>query len=669
MAWNDGLRDGQRACAGAPRQHLVILAGPGTGKTFVLVRRIQYLVEELTVSPKRILALAFTRAAAAEMRSRLEDTLADTGTRIRVSTLHSYALSELLRQGAQQLPAPVRVAGDWEERRVVVEELARLLERMVLQISNSKGTGALDLLADDWDTLAADGEGWESGHADPQFLTAWRRHREVYGYTLRSELVYQLLCELRSNPDFSPASPFEVVLVDEYQDLNRCELDATRFLVQRSGAELLAAGDDDQSIYLFRHAHPTGIRTFTSSYPANQLQMTECLRCGPEIVEIANWLITQEHNRVPKELVSVTTWSASVRLIKFRDQTDEASSVARIVQREIAAGTPAHEILILMKSDTAGRISGAVRSALQDRGLRAYLPRAQRDPDNSLQMLLEYLILSEVLDENSDIVDDLALRALLELEDNSIGETRIARIVDYAYQEGMRFSAAIEAAKDLPGQFAPGTYRPLFEAVESIRERAFQMAQRDDEEFDAWLLRVCEDLNLPEDSVELVISATHQIESDSEQQPEESAPVDGEGQVETQQQQRERRNFVQDLLVAMTGLSDTLPATMPDHVTITTMHGAKGLSADIVVLLQAEDEVIPDELTGPEFDEARRLLYVSLTRAKKKLLITACDRRTGPQRFIGQQVVSRRTLTQFLRDYGLVAQRPHEYLSATSLAT
>lgn len=108
---------------------------------------------------------------------------------------------------------------------------------------------------------------------------------------------------------------------------------------------------------------------------------------------------------------------------------------------------------------------------------------------------------------------------------------------------------------------------------------------------------------------------------------------------------------------------DAAPSRLEGRVTFTTMHGAKGLTADTVFVLQAEDEVIPGDATGAYLDEARRLLYVSLTRARKKLVIGACTRRTGPQRFVGQQEIENRQLTRFLADYGLSAQTIEQYLA------
>jgi superfamily I DNA/RNA helicase len=121
--------------------------------------------------------------------------------------------------------------------------------------------------------------------------------------------------------------------------------------------------------------------------------------------------------------------------------------------------------------------------------------------------------------------------------------------------------------------------------------------------------------------------------------------------------------FAQAMAGSLSKVADTLPPTYPDHVTITTMHGAKGLSADIVFVLQAEDEAMPGDATGVAYDESRRLLYVSLTRARRKLFIGACERRTGPHRFIGAAEIVNRTLSRFLRDYGLVAETANQYLA------
>lgn len=648
--WSEGLRDpGQTLVAGSTRGHQVVLAGPGTGKTFVLVRRVEYLIEVHHTSPSRIAALTFTRAAAAEMRERLDERLGEVGSRVRVSTLHSFALRELLREGVSDIPEPVRVVGDWEERWVVVEELARMLHRNVPEITNKKGEGALDRLADDWESLAADNSGWEAGYPDPEFLSAWQRHRRVYGYTLRAELVYQLLCELRVNPAFDPGRGIDVMLVDEYQDLNRCELDTVAWIAQRSEAEVVAAGDDDQSIYMFRHAHPAGIRNFVHEFASSErLTMTECLRCGPEVVRIANWLIRQELDREPKELVSVTDWDAEVTLIRFADQTDEAEGVARIVDREIEQETPAEEILILLRSDGRGQVSKLLDVYLSGHGHPPYMPGRDLEQSPALQTLLEYLILCDAMSGTDPHIDDLAVRSLLELE-GRIGATRRLAVVDHCVASGARFYLGVCHLAEHPENFASTGIAAIKRECDAVIERAMALVRTEGEPFQEWLNRVCVSVGVEDEDRDLVRKIGEQMAAEIESESEPDSVVEA--------------NFVQELLAGMSNLGDTLPPTLPGQVTIRTMHGAKGLSADVVIVLQVEDELMPgDVIDQREEDEARRLLYVSFTRARKRLIIGACHFRSGTQSYAGSQRHTERELSRFIRGYGLTATTVAAYL-------
>lgn len=153
MAWNDDLLPEQGAAASHYVSHARLLAGPGTGKTRALTRRCCYLVDEKGVDPRQILALTFTRAAARELRERAERQLGPHRTP-RVSTLHSYALQQLVRKGylTAALPQPVRVADDWEERNIVLEDLKSLLALSRVE----QARNLLNQLSADWQSLTAD---------------------------------------------------------------------------------------------------------------------------------------------------------------------------------------------------------------------------------------------------------------------------------------------------------------------------------------------------------------------------------------------------------------------------------------------------------------------------------------------------------------------------------
>lgn len=213
MPWNEGLLPQQIDAASHVGQHGRLLAGPGTGKTLVLTRRMVYLVNERNVDPAQIVALTFTRAAARELKQRIERELGRERLP-RVTTLHSFSLRQLLRNAhrIETLPQPLRIADDWEERHIILENLRTLLGHRRIKDTRE----LLSRLASDWESLAADEPGWDP---DPVFLGTWRQHREVFGYTLRSELTYQLKRALEQIQDFQVDSPISHLLVDEYQDL------------------------------------------------------------------------------------------------------------------------------------------------------------------------------------------------------------------------------------------------------------------------------------------------------------------------------------------------------------------------------------------------------------------------------------------------------------------
>jgi DNA helicase-2/ATP-dependent DNA helicase PcrA len=140
----------------------------------------------------------------------------------RISTIHSFSLRQLLRNSRliTALPQPLRIADDWEERNIIIEDLKAMLG--LARIEDIRHL--FNLLSADWQTLTAEDDHWEDRFANPAFLGAWREHRECYGYVLRSELVYQLKRALEQYGDFQLETPLQYLLVDEYQDLNRCDL-------------------------------------------------------------------------------------------------------------------------------------------------------------------------------------------------------------------------------------------------------------------------------------------------------------------------------------------------------------------------------------------------------------------------------------------------------------
>lgn len=644
--WDENLPEQQRAAAGAPQQHNVLLAGPGMGKTFVLVRRVQYLVEEKNLDPATITALTFTRAAAAEMRQRLEERLGSAGSQVRVSTLHSYALRELLsHQGNSSVARPVRIVDDWEESNIIVAELSRLMG-----ISPTEVGDKLGLLETNWARLSDQAEGRPADPPDPVLVSQLEQLQSVYGSTLRMELIYRLLQTLRSDPTFQPSTPTSEVLVDEYQDLNLCDLQTIKMLAERAGANVFAAGDDDQSIYSFRSAHPVGIRRFTTDYPdAEELHLTECMRCGDDAIALANWVIQQDPDRVAKTLVSVRDTPTSVHLVRPRDQDEEARVVSELIHQQVTGhNVAAEQILVLFKSDRNGKNSKLLIEALERSSVDVYLPRSRSEAEEEIERLMQYMELGESLDARG-VIDDLALRSLLQLEDNGLGITRMFGVTKVAIEHGCHFSEAIELLRSGEADYPSTGLQKLLDSVDDILAIAKEVRQLEEEGFTEWLNRACQHLQLSDE-------ATQELQAALAPTLAEFADTDNPDAVAL--------NFAQALRDAVTRIGPSLPTSEPGKVTITTMHGAKGLTADYVYVMQAEEEILPGDVNKlDDINEQRRLLYVSLTRARRKLYITACSRRTGAAQYTGAAAGPTRELTRYLKDYGLEARTSAEALN------
>ena len=244
--------------------HARLLAGPGTGKTKTLTRRVLYLILEHKVKPETILLLIFTRLAADQLKEEIEKDLKPLGKPIpQVSTLHSFALKQILHNSGKLsvLPRPIRIADDWEERNIIYKDLQKALGVGINEIRR-----LINQLSADWNTLEADKAGWEKSFPNLKFLNTLLAHKFRYGETLQSELVYRFKKQLEQKNDFRLDKQYKHIIVDEYQDLNFCDLTVIKDL-SKLGAEIFAVGDDDQSIYGFRFASPDGIREFDQFYP------------------------------------------------------------------------------------------------------------------------------------------------------------------------------------------------------------------------------------------------------------------------------------------------------------------------------------------------------------------------------------------------------------------
>ena len=199
MPWDDDLLDAQREAAAHTGSPARLLAGPGTGKTLTLTRHVCFLIAEKGISPGTIQIATFTRTAAQELRVRITDAVG-AGTTPHISTLHAFALQQLIRNeaGITILPLPLRIADDWEEHSIILEDLKSQVDLPRIQDTQE----LLNQMSADWQSLTADESDWGRRFPNPRFLGAWQEHRDIYGYTLRAELVYRFKKVLEQRGDF-----------------------------------------------------------------------------------------------------------------------------------------------------------------------------------------------------------------------------------------------------------------------------------------------------------------------------------------------------------------------------------------------------------------------------------------------------------------------------------
>ena len=635
MVWDKDLFEDQKEIASHFGCHALLIAGPGTGKTLTLTRRVLYLIEEQKISPNQILVLTFTRAATAELRNRVFDSLSHSFQELpRICTLHSFALRQILLNSKMReiLPQPIRIADKWETRNIIFEDLKGILNFETSEINYTIPDikRNFNLLSTDWQTLNAEKEDWEKNFRDPRFLAAWRHHRETYGYTLLSELVYQLKRGLTQYEDFALESDYLHLLIDEYQDLNKCDLAVISALKDKE-CEIFASGDDDQSIYGFRFAHPEGIRRFKNNFtPSKEYNLKKCIRCDRKIIELANFVAALDEHRIKKPLECLdNAKDGEVNILRFSNQNHEAEGVSLICDFLInKENYKLGDILILLNRDKNRIFSSILENSLKKKNIPVEIQITSSPLDiKEGRMLLSFLNL--LINPN----DNLAIRTLLILRDTKIGSVISSQIYMLARKKNFTFSETIYKIMDKPSLISRFGKRISIE-MQKIQE----ILNKHKSEFDSLNdSSTTKDLkkairNLSQDVI-FNIDKLNEIHSFLDTIIDETL-----------------LNSHKDLIPTLNSpLEDKEQEICKDKVNIITMHKAKGLTAKGVIIVGAEDEYIPGTSEGELEDDVRRLLYVSLSRAKHYLAITYCNRRTGNQRYTGRTSGQlRRNLTRFL---------------------
>jgi len=625
MAWNQDLTGKALAIAGTVCKYLRVMAGPGTGKTFAMKRRVARLLEE-GVPAGRLLVVTFTRVAAASLVTELGQLGVEGCADINAGTLHSFCFRVLNRQQVfefvNRVPRPLVT---FSKSAALQFEASPLLADISAN-RKREGTKRIQAFEAAWARLQSDSPGWPEDPVDRQFHDDLLRWLTFHRSMLIGEVVPEVLKYLRNNPGAPELSAFDHVIVDEYQDLNRSDQVLLDHLTSGSGVII---GDENQSIYRFRYAHPEGIMEFGASHdPTHDEDLDECRRCPTRVVALANSLIMRNHPAAVTALLRPKPGNSegSVHIVQWQKMEGEARGIAKYIAWLISEGTcEAGQILIL---SPRRNIAYSVRDALKDLHVAAHsFYHEEALEEDQAQEAFAYLTLL------ADQDDRVALRFLLGFGSGTWLAGQYAKIRNYSEQNGLSPRETLEIlAKGeaiLPGSAKlQGRYKSIASRLAALQGlTGIHLV-------DGLFPENVEETRLLRESI------TPIVQDDMEA----SAMLDRLRNLITQPEMPEDADFVR----------------------IMSLQKSKGLTSKAVIVTGCIEGLVPfidaDEPVAEQREierEQRRLFYVAITRPTDILVISSfasIDRhlahRIGAETIPGFSQQARTIASRFLAELG-----------------
>ena len=682
----DGLNPAQREAAECTRGPLLVLAGAGSGKTRVLTYRIAHMVADEGVRPWQVLAITFTNKAAAEMRERLEALLPAGGTRgMWVCTFHAMCVRMLREDPELAGYRPnFTIYDDDDSRRLVKSIMADLdidSKQFPLNGIRAKISAAKNALVGP--------EELESS-SNPADRAAGRVYRVLDQRLAKANAMdfddllvktYQLLSR-HEDVLARYQDRFRQISVDEYQDTNHVQYAITNLLAARY-RNLMVVGDDDQSIYSWRGADIQNILDFEKDYPdAHVVRLEQNYRSTGHILNAANAVVANNARRKPKRLFTDAGDGEKIRVFQASDERDEGRWIGSEIERLHDGGTSYDDMAVFYRTNAQSRI-------LEDMFLRAGVPYkivgGTRFFDRAeVRDVMAYLKLVV----NPD--DDVAALRVVNTPRRGVGTTSINKIRQLAADEGVSFFSAcemavaetgllgakvrsalaeftgvIEAGRHFTGELADvvdaivdrsGLVRALeaehsVEAdgrIENIKEFMGVAAEFDETHDAVETLESLEQLRAAGalDAPSGPAAASPSAEGTAPASP--AAGVAGGSLAPSSLRPPVASEKLPALIEWLALRSDLDALAGQTHaVTMMTIHSAKGLEFPVVFVAGMEEGIFPHtsyEGDPAAVEEERRLAYVAITRARKKLYLThATTRRTygsvqanPPSRFLNE---------------------------------
>jgi DNA helicase II / ATP-dependent DNA helicase PcrA len=601
---------------------LLVFAGAGSGKTRVITYRIANLVAREHVAPYRILAVTFTNKAAGELRARLGAMLGDEFARdLWVGTFHATCAKLLRRLGEPVGLSKSFVIYDSSDQKSVITRVLRELKydekryapkQVLSRIHSEKqeGRGPEEMSRDSYmdDAIYKAYVGYERALLAANAVD----FEDLILRTVR-------LLQGTSAEAHTLRTKFSHVLVDEFQDTNATQYAFLRELT-REHQNLCVVGDDDQSIYAWRGADVRNIRGFQTDYPgAHVVKLEQNYRSTGAIVEAALGVIAPSRQRVPKALWTDNPAGNPVRIVAVQDEREEAAFVLKSLQRARSEGVALSQIAVFYRVHAQSRVlEEALRSAnlaYQIIGGMKFYERAE------VKDALAYL---RIL---SNPQSDVDLLRIINVPARGIGGTTVERLTVLATKTGESIYAVITRGVS-DAQAVDDDGKPLFAAAARKRLEQFGMLL-------VGLRREATGLKPPELLERVLAASGYRAHLELEDSAEADARLENiaelRGSLQDYSDEAEARGeepSLEGFLERVTLQADDGNAEVTERATLMTVHGAKGLEFELVLLTGMEEDMFPyrgmqdrDSFDPDHVDEERRLAYVAITRARQNLVI------------------------------------------------
>ncbi|WP_373077384.1 ATP-dependent helicase [Fusobacterium nucleatum] len=597
------LNDKQKEAASQIDGSILILAGAGSGKTRTITYRIAHMIENVGISPYSILAVTFTNKAAKEMRERVEELVGDIAKACTISTFHSFGM-RLLRMYAKEVGynSNFTIYDTDDQKRMV----KAILKGQNLSLNGVKLTerdivSMISKIKEQIKTLD------EYSVMNKQIVEVYDKYNRVLLESNAMDFSDILLntYKLLQKPEIleKVQNKYKYIMIDEYQDTNNLQYKIID-LIARKSSNLCVVGDENQSIYGFRGANILNILNFETNYNnAKIIKLEENYRSTTTILDAANELIKNNKSSKDKKLWTQNGKGDLIKVLACDNARDEVSRIIEIIKRNHQNGIAYRDMTILYRTNAQSRLfeEGFLRYNIPHKvfGGISFYSRAE------IKDIIAYL--SIIVNPQ----DELNLQRIINVPKRKVGEKGIEKIVTYARENNLNLLEALSHIKEISGLTVVG------------KEKILEMYG---------IIKELKDLSYTETAsyiVQTLIDKIKYIDYIKENYSDAETRI--ENIDEFKNSILELENVVGELRlneylenVSLISATDDLEEKS-DYVKLMTIHNSKGLEFPIVFLVGFENEIFPGTramFEEKEMEEERRLCYVALTRAEKKLYLS-----------------------------------------------